>query len=299
MRTIELTGRRTHRYVRSLLGHHPTDDHYDPDKLLGGEPADVYKPDGSLLLRYRPEALPLALCEAVRPTLRDAARLTNNRGLAAGRFSDGSTRQPQLKPNGTLTTTTYARKVHSDVVGYMDRTRRHPYCRTTHFSRKDLFGFRWVVTLAQAVDEVFARECPDRHAAQMRRVGCTPAEWVIPGTSFTTVTVNKNFATACHTDKGDLPEGFGVIAAVCSGQYDGGYLVFPKYRVAVDLGTTDVLLCDVHEVHGNTRFVGTEGGYERLTAVFYFRRGMASCLPRAEELAHAQRDRSETTSAAT
>ncbi len=291
MRTLELTSQHTDRYVRFLLGRHPKDAHYDRDKLLGGEAAEVYKPDGSLLLRYRPRVLQPDLCEAVRPVLRGAARPTNNRGQAAGRLADGTTRRRRVRGSGTMSKTSWGKQVNSGVVGYLDRSTRHPYCRQTAYSRNHLDGFGWCITLAQAVDEVFARECPDRHAAQMLQVARTPPWWVIPGTSFTTVTVNKNFATACHTDKGDLPEGFGVIAAVCSGQYDGGYLVFPKYRVAVDLGTTDVLLCDVHEVHGNTRFVGTEGEFERLTCVFYFRRNMPDCLHRADELAHAQRDR--------
>ena len=36
----------------------------------------------------------------------------------------------------------------------------------------------------------------------------------------------------------------------------GGCLVFPKYRIAVDIRSQDVLLCDVHEYHGNSPITG-------------------------------------------
>jgi hypothetical protein len=68
-------------------------------------------------------------------------------------------------------------------------------------------------------------------------------------------------------------------------------LVFPQYRVAVDLGTRDVLLADVHEWHGNTPLVGAGGEYERVSCVFYYRTGMRHCRPPAEELEWARRRR--------
>ena len=55
---------------------------------------------------------------------------------------------------------------------------------------------------------VFRRELPDRYAVQMRAVRATPPEFVIRGTAFTTVTVNRNYRSAVHKDKGDLPDGF-------------------------------------------------------------------------------------------
>ncbi|MFO0926381.1 MAG: hypothetical protein U0736_04990 [Gemmataceae bacterium] len=100
---------------------------------------------------------------------------------------------------------------------------------------------------------------------------------VIEDTAFTTVTVNQTWQTAVHTDKGDLPEGFGVITMLRRGDYRGGYLVFPKYRVAVDLGDRDVLLADVHESHGNTAITHRSDDAERISCVLYFRRHMTRC----------------------
>lgn len=80
---------------------------------------------------------------------------------------------------------------------------------------------------------------------------------MIADTAFTTVTISRDFPTAVHRDRGDLAAEFGVMAAVRAGEFGGCYLGFPKFRVAVDRRTTDVLLADVHEAHGNTDLVGT------------------------------------------
>ena len=95
----------------------------------------------------------------------------------------------------------------------------------------------------------------------------TPREWIIPGTVFSTITVNRNLFHRPQRPS-DLREGFGVLSVIHAGQYSGGYLVFPKYEVAVDLCSRDVLLADVHEFHGNTLIVGTPGDYERIYGVF-------------------------------
>lgn len=89
----------------------------------------------------------------------------------------------------------------------------------------------------------------------MVRVRATHPSWLIAGTAFTAVTVNRDFRTAVHKDRGDLRAGFGVLTALRAGTFSGCHLVFPAYRVAVDLRTRGVLLCNVHEWHGNSPLV--------------------------------------------
>ena len=65
--------------------------------------------------------------------------------------------------------------------------------------------------------------------------------------------------------------------------YSGGFLCFPKFRVAVDMANGCLCLADVHEWHGNTT-IRRKVGYERITLVFYYRENMVKCLePREEE----------------
>jgi hypothetical protein len=144
-------------------------------------------------------------------------------------------------------------------------------------------GWVKVLPFVQAVNDVFQRECPERYDAQMQAVARTHPYYVIPRTAFTTVTVNRNYQTAVHKDKGDLPEGFGVMSVIRAGEYAGGYLVFPRWRVAVDMRSRDVLLADVHEWHGNTPILGAAGRFNRLSCVFYFRTNVRRCRPPEEE----------------
>jgi hypothetical protein len=122
----------------------------------------------------------------------------------------------------------------------------------------------------------------------MEMIEQTKSDWVVPGTAFTTITVNMNFRTAVHKDAGDLKQGFGVLSVLEAGDYSGCYLVFPQYRVAVDMRSADVLLCDVHEWHGNTPLVGKKGKYQRISVVLYYREKMFKCGTAEEELARVQ-----------
>ena len=137
--------------------------------------------------------------------------------------------------------------------------------------------------LIRAVDARFRETLPERYAAQQAVVEATSPDFYISGTVFTTLTVNMNFRTAVHQDVGDYKPGFGVMTAIRRGVYEGCYLCFPKYRVAVDMQTGGLCLADVHEWHGNTPLV-PKGKYARLSLVFYYRELMQRCGSSAEEL---------------
>jgi hypothetical protein len=240
----------------ALKGKKVNEDHFD--YLLGGADWDVFKPqDGSPLLLLRSQILPADLCRDARPSLVAAARPTLNRKTAAG----------------------HGDPVLSGVMGYFPRKVREPFCRPTAFTVEEAVKWKAVQPLIRAVDAVFKDKLPDRYAAQLDMVRRTDPAWVIHGTAFTTVTVNLNVQYAVHKDKGDLPQGFGVLTVIRDRDYDGGYLVFPKYRVAVDMDTRDVLLADVHEWHANTEL----GDGDRISAVFYYMTRMIDCGTPTEE----------------
>lgn len=282
---VRLRSCRYDTWVERLKGNFIGNDFYDPALLLTADhgPVDVYKPNGEVLLAYRPRVLPPDVCRWALPALRLAAQPTNNRGTAAG----GGWHY-RRKADGTLSKRRSAREVLSGLMGFMDRHGQDRHCRLTRFTAQQVA--HWVATqpFLRAVDAVFREACPERYAAQMAVVRSTKSEWVIEDTAFTTMTVNRDFQTAVHTDKGDLPEGFGVITVQRRGDYRGGYLVFPKYRVAVDLGDRDVLLADVHEYHGNTAITHRTAEAGRISCVFYYRSRMRHCGTAAEELAKAR-----------
>lgn len=271
--------------------------HYD---IVLREDADVYKPNGEVLLKFRKGVLPAESAKAAYKSLRAAAS-TDNRGMSGGVLSKKAkdddisrpiggktqTRYRPIKEDGSVSKTSYAKAVHSGIVGYFDRYARIPYCRTTAYTLTK--PERWVKAMPfiRAVDAVFASEAPDRYAAQKAMIAKTHPDFYIDGTAFTTITVNKNWQTAVHKDSGDYADGFGVLTVLRAGNYEGGYLVFPKYRVAVDIQSCDVLLADVHEWHGNTALKG-RGKFERISCVFYYRAKMYKCGSAVEELERAK-----------
>lgn len=93
---------------------------------------------------------------------------------------------------------------------------------------------------------------------------------MIPGTPFTTATVNADFRTAAHTDTGNRRPGLEVLV-VLEGRR-GGELIFPRYRLAVDARPGDLLLADMRELHGNAPLKST-----RLTLVLYALSRMRHC----------------------
>ena len=74
-----------------------------------------------------------------------------------------------------------------------------------------------------------------------------------------------------------------------AGEFDGGFFTYPKYKVAANLRTRDVILADVHEWHGNTPIVGIKGAFSRISCVFYYRNNMHYCGRAEEEVEKAKK----------
>lgn len=301
MRIVNLSYQMPDDEAAALAGTMLDERSYD---ILIEEDADVFKPNGEPLIKFRRAILDPGVCKAAYENLRDAATLSVNRGIAAGTIDvpegdklvgafkvgkKSKMRYKALKSNGTLSNTNYANLVQSGIVGYFDRNARFPYCRLTAFNLADNGArFAQAMPFITAVDRVFAEAAPDRYAAQQEIVKRTSPDFYIHGTVFTTITVNKNWQTAVHKDVGDYERGFGVMSALRAGHFTGCYLCWPAFRVAVNMQTTDVCLADVHEWHGNTPLVGRPGRYERVSCVFYYRASMVNCGSATEELERAK-----------
>jgi hypothetical protein len=266
--------------------------HLETYEQLVSETATVLKPDGQVLLKLIRNALTEKECTTAWENLRGIVKnriAGGSRANAAGAslvratLRDGTPGRMNVVPD--LTT---LRDSRDAVVGYLDRSPRRPFCHPTAFNSKHP-AVKSSLPFIQSVSRVFQQHMPDRFEAQMEHVRATHPAYVLPGTPFTTMTLNLNLRTAAHTDCGDLPEGFGVLTCMRAGVFEGGELVFPRYRCAVRFGTRDVLLADVHEVHGNMPLVGVLGAFERMSCIFYYRTRMQDCLAPAEELARAKR----------
>lgn len=269
--------------VEKRAGGRVTDD--DIALLLHND-ADVYRPDGEPLLLLRRGAIPEALAEVARPIFKDVA--TRFGSLNRGKYA-GLSRKVRVRPDGTTAKTTHTEVVHSAIIGFFDRQGgRFPFCRATAFTAQEVTAWGSVVPIAESVARSFAQVLPRRYEAQVAIAAKTQPAFVIPGTPFTTLTVNHNIAGRIHQDKGDFKAGFGCIFVLRKGSYRGGVLVFPEYRCGVDLQDRDLLFFNAHDWHAVTDFVDAQEGFERISVVLYFRERMVNCLPMAEELQRAQ-----------
>lgn len=266
----------------------------DLDHVVADEDATVLKPDGSVLCVLLKRAVSASAVRSAFPVLRKIELVPKNRSTAT--IGVARTAHGALRKDGTRSRVTGAseqefpeiRGVSSAIIGYYDRHVRWPYCRATAFNLQEPEKFEQLLPFVHEIDACFAAHAPERYAAQRAVIARTHPAWVIPGTVFSTITVNKNYAAACHQDAGDLREGFGVMTALRAGRYAGGVTYWPAFKTGVRMDTGDVCLADVHEWHGVTTIVGTPGRYERVSCVFYLREKMCRCGSPEQELVRAK-----------
>lgn len=175
-----------------------------------------------------------------------------------------------------MSTTTYGIGVYSGIAGWFDRYPRIPYGRTTNYTRDNPELFARAYPFLQTLAAGFKELLPWRYGNQMRAAETIDHRFRVPGTPFTTLTVNRTFRTAAHYDAGDFTQGLSNLLVLSNnGNYTGGYLVAPEYRIAVNVRPGDLLLINNHEVlHGNTEITLHDDEAERISLVCYLREGM-------------------------
>jgi hypothetical protein len=262
-------------------------------KLEG--PARVLKPNGKPLIVYLPGAAKDVATETY-PEFTKIRMPTDNRGLASGG------ERAVTRGSGTRSRTV---PVMSAILGSFEAVGANRYCRLTAFTARQTEEWHALRPYFTRIAELFAEHVPDRYAAQMEAVNASAPDWVIPGTPFSTITVNNTYPTGIHTDSGDLDAGFSTLGCIRRGAYTGGWLTFPQYGVCADMQDGDVVLMDAHEWHGNTPMAcaacgetlrkpghecanqaGPGTGFvapERISVVSYFRTKITTCDSMAAE----------------
>ena len=208
-----------------------------------------------------------------------------------------------IKKSGGVSKMKVNNQVASNPIGFYESGKNFADlpCRLTHFTRTNFEKYNDGLPFIQHIDKLFQKLIPEAHNKQLMRADTKPL-LKIPKTSFSTVTINRNFRTAMHRDAGDFRDGFGNLTVIERGKYHGGYTIFPQYGVAIDLRNNDFVAMDVHQWHCNTPLyeteedkiyneslepafkdnpeVGTVGIYEkytRISFVCYLREKIASC----------------------
>tara|TARA_Y100001980_G_C14555052_1_gene342810 strand:+ start:4150 stop:5133 length:984 start_codon:yes stop_codon:yes gene_type:complete len=288
---------------------------------------DVYYLDENnekkLLLKFRKNVISDELIDLAWDSYKDLAKPSRGRGAAAGPINLESVYWKQRELVDTIKWwTKYINKkgekskmkvnnqVLSSPIGYYESINSFTKlpCRLTHFTKVFFEQYKNGIPFLQRIDELFKELTPDRYKKQLDRANKQP-NLKIDNTSFSTVTINRNFRTALHKDGNDFKEGFGNLTVIEKGKYHGGYTVFPQFGVAIDLRNNDFAAMDVHQWHANTEIyeteedidynkkiksefkdnpkIGTEGiytKYTRLTFVCYLREKILFCNKENENI---------------
>lgn len=256
--------------------------------MLLDRTCQVNRPDGSILCILLKNHVPDSLQKAVIDSFRKASTLEDisNRGMAA---AGRDARVFTVKKDGTVSKTSRVVKANhpnlvkddstNGIIGHMEGTARFPYCRQTAFTYSEIAHWEWVIEYLKFCADTWKEYIPDRYQAQLEMAQKTHPAYVVPGTPFTTVTVNRNWSTRVHTDKGDYAHGNGVMGVLGNQNWDGCHFVYPRWRIAVNLKPGDLILNDVHEFHGNTPIVHkySPKATERISIVQYYRADMVDC----------------------
>jgi len=277
--------------------------------LKPGDAILVYKPDPKvkgteeLLLCMIHKALSDELCNDMLPILRTVARSS----VAGGRRNKaaGTEQVPQYKKDGSRGKYRSTPKIDDPLLKEEDRIRLRgakdgtvgslpptvtagveQECRLSAWTKDHEEETQQLMPFVKEVNKAFrkyaAKEFDNQLGAALKS-----RPWLLADPDFysvfSTITVNRSWQTASHTDKGDLKEGLGVLCAL--GEFKGSHLIFPKFRTAVEFGQGDILLADVgNEVHGNSALLHPDGTRaqefnkpERIACVFYFQEKLQSC----------------------
>jgi len=285
-------------YIKKKEGEYFGEKHYN---LVVKENCDCYYFDENnerkCLFKFRKNVIPDKLCNTGIECLKEASKKKHdNRGAAAGVLDEsklpsyakmgqligkGKFRAKAYEANdGKIVKNSLGNLSQSNIIGFYDKRDRNlganaPPCRTTAFTKQQVEKWENVLPLLHSIDKQFKILIPKNHKIQHDRAHKT--KYVIGKTAFSTVTINYNWRTALHQDAGDLKEGFGNLVILQEGDYEGGYLGFPQFKVCVDPKHGDFLAMDVHQWHCNTKIKPLTKDYTRLSIVAYLRDKMLNC----------------------
>ena len=238
----------------------------DIDTILRDD-ATVYTEDGKLLFLFRKKKLTGG--QEFYDVIADYMKKhpSTNRGTASGSTTKNTRENP---------------KVQTTITGYFDRwspIHKHLFkkkgiatpleVRETAFVADHPDEFAKMVPFIEQIDRLYKKYLPEYYQKQYKKAKET--HFKIADTSFTSTTINLNFTTTIHKDKGDDDEGYGNLCTIQRGNYTGAETCFPQYGIGVDVRDGDILLMDVHQWHANLP-IKLEKGAERMSVVCYLRK---------------------------
>jgi hypothetical protein len=271
-------------------------------KTILDEDCDLYDSEtNELIFIFRKDIIPKNLYNIDEKLIKHTRDLTSNRGHAAGTVNASGlvkgkehwNSKPDAPcdkdgnplPDGHQKHTSYfkyadgrvskrmrSNSVASHSIGGFTKNAGLP-CRLTYWTKNNLKSYESIFPLTTYISDRYFEYVPDKWLNQKEKYDNSPSDFVIPGSNFSTLTVNMDFRTASHKDKGDHKGGLTCFTIKECGEWTGGELCFPEYDVGLNVREGDLLLFNPHVTHCNNPLKG-EG---RMSFVFYLRDAMNKC----------------------
>lgn len=247
------------------------EDHYD--KIIS-EDAMGFKEDGSILFIFKKNVIEpnkskeyLNCCRSLSKTK------TKNRGSGAGyvdvnKFPKQAVSLCNAKglplknekivscyfkyEDDTMAKRCQSNTTRCGVAGYFDETAGLP-CRMVGWSSRNLKRHNNLIPLCETISNHFKSVAPDVWDYQKSKVN---ENFNMGESVFSTMTLNYDYRTACHKDKGDLEGSLSTLTILedIKENYEGFYLGLPEYKLMFDIRDGDTLIFDAHEYHCNTEY---------------------------------------------
>lgn len=207
------------------------------------------------------------LCDVIPPELhrlafwlwRPVDGLLSNRAMAVGTASlpRSTNRNGRTSPrSGVNERVLEVLEGRQGILGHTGKPLRQTVLTSEHPEMVE--GNRRLIEL---VDRLYKKHAPHLYVKQSAALRYAP-HLRLWETAFTTIYLAKNFRTAYHRDSGNL---HGVFSALMpTGQFTGGELILPRWRIGIAFKPGDLLLFDSQQIHGNLPIDG-----ERISAAMY------------------------------
>jgi hypothetical protein len=206
-------------------------------------------------------------------------------------FKDGKERYSVFYKDATgkVVNRCQSNQVRSGVAGYFDAVAGLP-CRKVGWSNNNPLKHEALVELAKEIEHNHKTYCNTSYNYHRKKADEVPENLLFKDTIYSTMTLNYDFRTASHKDKGDLEGGLSTLTIFEDelNNYEDFYIGLPEYKIAFDVRDGDTLIFNAHEYHANTEFKVlseklklddlTDNNYAgRMSVVCYMRNKLNKC----------------------
>lgn len=232
---------------------------------------------GEVLFCYVRDAISQENREKYRDAIRKVAKSkTKNRGRSAGKvdlklfpkkavafcnkdgkeFTDDKDRYSVYykQADGKVVNRCQSNQTRCGVAGYFDKVAGLP-CRQVGWSRDNVEKHNVLCELAKEIETTHKSYCETSYKFHSERASLSPS-FLFADSIYSTMTLNYDFRTACHSDKGDLIGGLSTLTILEDkpDNFSGFYLGLPEYKIAFDIADGGTLIFNAHEKHANTEY---------------------------------------------